>query len=194
MTLSLLHRLIFGATVAERRREFAKALDGQLPTPEQMRRLGRMLGDALCEIRCRHRDPNLVFALADAFHCQPFVMFAPEFQWSWFLIFLEGLERQYPEVGRRYIEAFDEMVGFQAEPGTAPSRAAGGVFRVLLPRGGGGAGDLGLSARGGEVRCRSGFGSTVRAGRPLPRRSNSPRWRAAGTTLYSGSRRWPWTR
>ena len=101
----------------ERRRDFAKALDGRLPTPEQMRQLGRMLGDALVEIRCRTRDPELVFALADAFHCLPDVMFTPEFQWSWFLIFLEGLERQYPEVGRRYIAAFDEVVGFRAEPG-----------------------------------------------------------------------------
>jgi hypothetical protein len=107
--------LIFGATVQERRREFAKALDGRLPTPEQLRLLGRMLGEALIEIRSRHRDPDLVFALADAFHSQPFVMFAPEFQWSWFLIFLEGLERQYPEVGRRYVAAFDQVVGFQSD-------------------------------------------------------------------------------
>ena len=118
MALSLLRRLIFGATVQERRRKFANALDGSLPTPEQMRQLGRMLGDALVEIRCRNRDPELVFALADAFHCLPSVMFAPEFQWSWFLIFLEGLERLHPEVGRRYIAAFDKVVGFQAVPGT----------------------------------------------------------------------------
>jgi hypothetical protein len=116
MTLSFLRHLIFGATLHERRREFAKGLDGSLPTPEQMRRLGHMLEDALVEIRCRNRDPDLVFALADAFHCLPHVMFAPEFQWSWFLIFLEGLERLYPEIGRRYIAAFDEVVGFQAEP------------------------------------------------------------------------------
>jgi hypothetical protein len=107
------------STVQERRRAFAKALDGHLPTPEQMRRLGRMLGDALVEIRCRNRDPELVFALADAFHCLPAVMFAPGFRWSWFLIFLEGLERLYPEVGHRYIAAFDEVVSFQAEPGAA---------------------------------------------------------------------------
>jgi len=123
MALSPLLRLIFGATVQERRREFAKALDGQLPTAEQMLQLGRMTGDAIIEIRCRTRDPDLVFALADAFHCLPSVMFAPEFKWSWFLLILEGLERLYPEVGRRYIAAFDEVVGFHAEPGAAPDPA-----------------------------------------------------------------------
>jgi len=122
MAFSLLRRLIFGATVKERRREFAKALDGRLPTSEQLLQLGRMAADAFGEIRCYHRDPELVFALADAFHCLPSIMFAPEFQWSWFLIFLEGLERLYPEVGRRYIAAFDEVVGFPVEPGATADR------------------------------------------------------------------------
>ena len=123
MALSLLRPLIVGATVQERRREFAKALDGQLPTLDQMRQLGLMAGDAFIEIRCRTRDPELVFALADAFHCLPSVMFAAEFKWSWFLMFLEGLERLYPEVGRQYITAFDEVVGFRAEPNPAPDPA-----------------------------------------------------------------------
>src|SRR5262245_59300899 len=99
-TLVFLDSMIVGAAMHERRRLFAKALDGQLPTPEQMSQLGRMAGDAFIEIRCRSRDPELVFALADAFHCLPSVMFATEFKWSWLLIFLEELERLYPEVGR----------------------------------------------------------------------------------------------
>ena len=105
-----------------RRREFAKARDGQLPTPEQMSMLARMLGDAFCDIRCCSEDPNLVHALADAFHSQPYVMFSPDFQWSWLLVFLEGLERQYPEVGLRYITAFDKIWGFQAEPSATADR------------------------------------------------------------------------
>jgi hypothetical protein len=118
MVLSLLRRLFFGATVQERRRKFAKSLDGRLPTPKHLRQLGRMLHDAFCEIRSHRDDLDLVSALADTFHSQPFVMFSPEFQWSWLRMFLEGLERQYPKVGQQSIYAFDEMVGFQAEPGS----------------------------------------------------------------------------
>jgi hypothetical protein len=116
---SLICRLIFGATVSERRRQHAKALDGRLPTPEQLRQLGGLIASALTEIRAHCDKPRVVFALADAFHNLPRVMFAPEFSWSWALIFFEGLEREQPEIGRRYIEAFDTIMGFRAAPGAA---------------------------------------------------------------------------
>jgi hypothetical protein len=90
MAWSFLHRLIFGVTVRKRHREFAKVLDGQLPTPEQQLRLGQMAADAFVDLRCCHRDPELVFALADAFHCLPSILIARQFRWSWQLIFLEG--------------------------------------------------------------------------------------------------------
>ena len=100
--------------MSDRRKLYAKSIDGQLPTPEQMRQLGQMAGNAFLEIRARTRDPDLVFALSDAFHCLPVVMHESSFSWSWFLIFLEELERQYPEVGGRYLSTFDEIVGFRA--------------------------------------------------------------------------------
>jgi hypothetical protein len=122
--LSLFRRILWGATVQERRERFAKSLDGRLPTPEQHRQLGRMAADAFMEIRARNREPELVFALADAFHCLPAVMHEAGFSWSWLLIFLAALERDFPEVGRRYMAAFDRVVGFDAEPGAAADGAA----------------------------------------------------------------------
>jgi hypothetical protein len=122
--LSLFRRLLCGATVQERRERYAKSIDGHLPTPEQQRLLGRMAADAFVEIRARSREPDLVFALADAFHCLPAVMHEPGFSWSWLLIFLAALERDFPEVGRRYMAAFDAVVGFDAEPGAAADTAA----------------------------------------------------------------------
>jgi hypothetical protein len=119
VVLSLIRWLLFGATVQERRERFAKSIDGKLPTPEQLRLLGQMAADAFVEIRARNREPELVFSLADAFHCLPTVMHEPGFSWSWLLIFLAALERDYPEVGRRYIAAFDRVVGFEAEPSDA---------------------------------------------------------------------------
>lgn len=113
MGRSLIRRLMFGATVGERRQQHAKALDGKLPTPEQVRQLGRMASDAFIDIR-NTRDVDLANALADAFHNLPAVVHSPAFSWSWLLIFLVGLERLYPEVGRRYLAAFDEAVGFRA--------------------------------------------------------------------------------
>ena len=113
------------ATVQERRERFAKSIDGQLPTPEQLCLLGRMAADALVEIRARSREPELVFALADAFHCLPAVMHELWFSWSYLLIFLVALEREFPEVGRRYIAAFDQVVGFKAE--ADPAADGGGM-------------------------------------------------------------------
>jgi hypothetical protein len=120
---SLFRRLFFGETVSEKRERFAKSLDGQRPTPEQLRQLGLMAHDALCEIRARKREPEVVFALADAFHNLPCVMLDPRFSWSWLLVFLSALERDFPDVGCRYVEAFDRIVGFNAEPGAAPDPA-----------------------------------------------------------------------
>lgn len=117
MRRSLLRRLLFGETVNEKRERFAKSLDCQRPTPEQLRQLGLMAHDALCEIRVRNHEPEMVFALADAFHNLPSVMLAPQFSWSWLLVFLSTLERDFPDVGRRYMEAFDRIVGFGPEPG-----------------------------------------------------------------------------
>jgi hypothetical protein len=118
MRRSLFRWLIFGATVSERRQQHAKALDGRLPSPDQLRQLGRMAADAFVDIR-NTRDIDLANALADAFHNLPAVVHWPEFSWSWLLVFLNGLERLYPEVGRRYLAAFDQVVGFYAEPGAA---------------------------------------------------------------------------
>lgn len=119
MVRSLIRRLLFGATVQERRERFAKSIDGQMPTPEQQQLLGRMAGAAFGEIRCRYREPELVFALADAFHNLPSVMHEPSFSWSWLLIFLDALERDFPEVGHRYMAAFDKVIGFETSPGAA---------------------------------------------------------------------------
>ena len=113
MGRSMIRRLMFGATVGERRRQHAKALDGTLRTPEQLRQLGRMASDAFIDIR-NTRDIDLANALADAFHNLPVVAHSSAFSWSWLLMFLDGLERLYPEVGRRYVAAFDEAVGFRA--------------------------------------------------------------------------------
>ena len=118
MLRSLIRRLIFGATVGERRRQHAKALDGRRPTAGQLRQLGRMASDAFIDIR-NTRDIDVANALADAFHNLPVVVYAPAFSWSWLLVFLDGLERLYPEYGQRYLAAFDEAVGFEAEPGAA---------------------------------------------------------------------------
>jgi hypothetical protein len=114
---------MFGASVQERRRQHARALDGRPPTPEQLRQLGRMVTDALTEIRARNREPEVVFALADAFHNLPWVIHHPQFSWSRLLIFLEALERDFPEIGHKYMVAFDQVVGFRAEPGAAPDPA-----------------------------------------------------------------------
>ncbi|MBA4190761.1 MAG: hypothetical protein C0467_22475 [Planctomycetaceae bacterium] len=127
MRRSLLRRLFFGETVTEKRERFAKDLDGQRPTPEQLRQLGLMARDALCEIRSRNREPEVVFALADAFHNLPLVMHDPRFSWSWLLVFLTTLERDFPDIGRRYVEVFDRIVGFKAEPAAAPDRPAPGA-------------------------------------------------------------------
>jgi hypothetical protein len=99
--------------VNEKRERFAKSLDGQRPTPEQLQQLGLMAHAALCEIRARAREPEVVFALADAFHNLPLAMIDPRFSWSWLLVFLSALERDFPEVGRRYVEDFDRIVGFK---------------------------------------------------------------------------------
>ena len=99
MRRSLLPKLIFGATVCERRHQHAKDLDGQLPTPDQLRQLGLMASDAFIQIR-NTRDIDLANALADAFHNVPVVVHSPEFSWSWLLVFLDGLEQLYPEIGR----------------------------------------------------------------------------------------------
>lgn len=101
--------------MSERRQQHAKALDGRLPTPDQLRQLGCMASDAFIHIR-NTRDIDLANALADAFHNLPAVMCSPEFSWSWLLVFLEGLERLYPEVSHPYLAAFDRAVGFNAEP------------------------------------------------------------------------------
>jgi hypothetical protein len=100
--------------VNEKRERFARSLDGQLPTPEQLQQLGRMATSAMCEIRGRAHEPEVVFALADAFHNLPTVMVSPRFSWSWLLIFLSALARDFPDVGRRYVEDFDRIVGFKA--------------------------------------------------------------------------------
>ncbi len=113
MERSLIRRMIFGATVQERRQQHAKALNGLLPTPDQLRQLGRMAADVFVDIRIT-RDIDLANSLADAFHNLPVVVYSPQFSWSWLLVFIDGLERLYPEVGQRYIEAFDEIVGFRA--------------------------------------------------------------------------------
>jgi hypothetical protein len=117
---SLIRRLLFGATVQERRERFAKSIDGQLPTPEQHRLLGLMATHAFSDIRNFHREPELVFALADAFHNLPVVMHDPSFSWSLLLIFLDRLERDFPEVGSRYMAQFEKVIGFDATPAAPP--------------------------------------------------------------------------
>lgn len=121
MARSLIRRLIFGETMQERRRQHAKALDRQPPTPDQLRQLGRMTAETFVDIR-NTRDIDLANALADAFHNLPVEVHSPQFSWARLLMFLEGLERRYPEVGRRYIAAFDGIVGFTPDT----SSAAGG--------------------------------------------------------------------
>lgn len=103
-----LFRRLFGGTVSERRRQHALALNGRLPTPDQHRQLDQMAADAFLDIR-NTRDIDLANALADAFHNLPVVVHSPGFSWSWLLVFLDGLERLYPEVGRRYLVAFDRV-------------------------------------------------------------------------------------
>ena len=78
-----------------------------------MRLLSRIAYRAFVDIRARALDPKLVFALADALHNLPIVMYEPTFNWSWVLMFLEDLERAYPDVGSRYLAAFDEAIGFR---------------------------------------------------------------------------------
>jgi hypothetical protein len=116
---------MFGATVQEQRRQHAKALDGTLPTPEQLQKLGRMSADAFLDIRNYSRNQGLVFALADAFHNLPAVVYSSQFKWSWLLVFLEVLERDYPEVGRKFIADFDEITGLQSASHTVPAPARG---------------------------------------------------------------------
>ena len=101
--------------MSERRTQHVKALDGRLPTPDQLRQLGNMTAHAFLHIRST-RDLELARALADAFHNLPRVVYEPCFLWSQVLMFLEGFERLYPEAGCGYIAAFDQIVGFPGAP------------------------------------------------------------------------------
>ena len=112
------------AGVSERRQQHAKALDGRLPTPDQLLQLGHMASDAFIDIR-NTRDIDLANAIADAFHNLPVEVHTQEFSWSWLLIFLVGLERLYPEVGRKYLAAFDQVVGFDADPHAVANGGSG---------------------------------------------------------------------
>jgi len=95
----------------ERRREFMKSRDGQLPSQEQLMLLGRMLMDVLNEIRhagdlCRANE------LAYAFHNLPVSMHSDWFRWSVLLIALEEYQRQQPDSAERFITQLDHIVGF----------------------------------------------------------------------------------
>lgn len=115
MALFNLVKRILAPIESERRRGFAKSMDGSLPSPQQMQMLGRMTMDALLAIRGNSQKPSLVFAVADAFHNLPESMFEPTFKWSSLLMFLEGLERECPDLGRRFLADFDAIIGFKVD-------------------------------------------------------------------------------
>ncbi|WP_149110298.1 hypothetical protein [Limnoglobus roseus] len=106
--------------MSERRRRHAECLDGRLPTPEQYRQLIDLTADAFTAIRSFCDQPVVVFALADAFHNLPRMAVAPEYSWSWALMYFERLARDHPEVGDWYLTAFDRIMGFDAEPVSLP--------------------------------------------------------------------------
>jgi hypothetical protein len=105
---------MFGKPKQLRRREFAKAIDGQLPTPLQKELIGAMLLDVFVTIR-NTQDLQLAKTLADAFHNLPLYVHLPQFKWSVMLMFLEGrLGYWYPKLAEPYIAKFDEIVGFES--------------------------------------------------------------------------------
>lgn len=111
---SILGRIFFGYTMNELRQRHSKSLEGQLPNPDQRRQLDSMMRCAFLDIR-NTRDIDLSIALADAFHNLPEMVHAPWFSWSYLLIFLIGLEKLYPEIGRNYLAMFDKVVGFDSK-------------------------------------------------------------------------------
>jgi hypothetical protein len=111
--LTKVWKLLSGGTVRERREQFAKSLDGQQPTPEQMKLLGQMIQNAFLMIRSDASDSNLVFALSDAFHNLPRDMFEPNFSWYWLAGSLHGLEQKHPVVGQTFLTMLDRAMGFK---------------------------------------------------------------------------------
>jgi hypothetical protein len=119
MLESLFGRL-WGSVTRDRRERFVESIEGQPPNPDQLRALAKMVADAFLTIRSQGHDADLAFAVADAFHNLPVVMHDPRFSWSMLLHYLRELEREFPEVGGRFIASFDEIVGFRAFDSDTP--------------------------------------------------------------------------
>ena len=95
----------------ERRRQYVKSIDGQLPTTEQLVQLRRLIMDGFVWIRLAS-DLNVAKAIANAFHNLPVSIDSPGFLWSFQLMYFENLAWQHPDVGAMFLATFDEITGF----------------------------------------------------------------------------------
>lgn len=99
----------------EQRRAFVKSRDGQLPSPRQLRLLGRMSAEAFVYIRSRSRDHQIVFAIAEAFQSVTIEIYRDRFRWSSLLSVLERLSHLESKIGTHFLQTFDKIIGFHED-------------------------------------------------------------------------------